>query len=168
MSPEARRTVEEVMVRDPVVVSPEAPLSEFVEIALRASISGAPVVDGSGRVTGVVSLHDVVRAMEPEAGRALAAGGSGPGPDADGVPAREGRRRVGDRPGATGTPGARTVADVMTGSVFTVRPETPVAEAARILAEAEIHRAPVLGGGRLVGLVTTFDLLRALGADAEG
>lgn len=157
--------VEDVMLTDVITVAPGTPLEEFLEIAGREGISGAPVVDESGRSAGVVSLHDVVRELRSETARALSDTEAPPGGD----PAAAGdgdaaRRSVRERPGALsgGSGKPRTVGDVMTASVFSLRPETGVAEAARILADAEIHRAPVLRDGRVVGLVTTFHLLRAL------
>lgn len=161
------RRVADVMLRDPVTVSRATRLEEFVDLAEREGVSGLPVVDGAGRVVGVVSLHDVVGALRTETERALASetGSRSVGVEGlEGDPEEPARRRLGGRPGALGgSPTVpRTVADVMSTSVFSVRPETGVAEAARFLADAEVHRAPVLQDGRLVGLVTSFDLLRAL------
>lgn len=160
-------SVADVMLRDPVTVSRATRLDEFVDLAEREGVSGLPVVDGAGRVVGVVSLHDVVRALRTETEQALAPETGAPPAGlrgSEGDAAESARRRLGGRPGALGgSPTVpRTVADVMSTSVFSVRPETGVAEAARFLADAEVHRAPVLRDGRLVGLVTSFDLLRAL------
>lgn len=164
MSDEPNR-VEDVMLTDVITVAPGTPLEEFLEIAEREGISGAPVVDEAGRPAGVISLHDVVRGLRAETARALAgheagAGGTAEAESGEGAARRSVRERPGALAGESGRP--RTVADVMTGSVFSLRPETGLAEAARILADAEIHRAPVLREGRVVGLVTTFHLLRAL------
>lgn len=163
MVPDPTRVVEDVMIDDPVVVAPDTGLSEFLALAVREGISGAPVVDEAGRVVGIVSLHDVIREIGPDAELALAEPRSSEGGADAGAP----RRRLGVRPGAAaGSPDVpRTVAHVMTASVFSVRPGTGLAEAARCLADAQIHRAPVVRDGRLAGLVTTFDLLRALSAD---
>lgn len=157
--------VEDVMSTQVITVAPETSLRAFLEIAEGEGISGAPVVDEAGRPVGVVSLHDLVRGLGEETARALMDRDARPGGAPAAARGREAARgSVRDRPGALDGEAGRpwTVADVMTSSVFSVRPETGLAEAARILADAEIHRAPVLRDGRVVGLVTTFDLLRAV------
>lgn len=169
MAPDPTRVVEGVMIDDPVAVTPDTALSEFLAIAVREGISGAPVIDEADRVVGIVSLHDVVREIGPDVERALEEPPSGVRASEGRAGAGEPRGRLGDRPGgAAGSPDVpRTVAHVMTASVFSVRPETSLAEAARCLADAQIHRAPVVRDGRLAGLVTTFDLLRALSGETE-
>jgi len=60
-----------------------------------------------------------------------------------------------------------TVGEVMTPTVWAVPPEAPVIDAVRLMVEKQIHRAVVLNGsGKIVGIVTTMDVLRAL-ADGQ-
>ncbi|MBI2154131.1 MAG: CBS domain-containing protein [Candidatus Rokubacteria bacterium] len=54
-----------------------------------------------------------------------------------------------------------TVGDVMTKAVMTVEPERPIEEAARLMLDHRIGALPVMDGGRLVGILTETDLLRA-------
>lgn len=64
-------------------------------------------------------------------------------------------------------PGVR-VRDVMTREVVTLTEDMTVAEAARVLARAGLHRAPVLRDAMVVGMLTRTDLLRPhLRTDAE-
>jgi CBS domain-containing protein len=58
----------DVMAREVATVSPDSTLKEVATILERNGISGAPVVDGSGRVLGVVSETDLV-AASGQAGR---------------------------------------------------------------------------------------------------
>jgi CBS domain-containing protein len=51
------------------------------------------------------------------------------------------------------------VADIMTEDVLTVVPDTPIAEIAERMARDRIHRVVVLDGDKLVGIVTSIDLL---------
>jgi acetoin utilization protein AcuB len=60
-----------------------------------------------------------------------------------------------------------TVGGVMTNSVLVVDPDRPLAEAARIMMEHKIGALPVVEGGRLVGIVTESDFVRAV-ARADG
>jgi CBS domain-containing protein len=52
-----------------------------------------------------------------------------------------------------------TAKDIMTREVITFTPETSVAEAARVLVEKHINGAPVVSGGRIVGVLTQSDLV---------
>lgn len=54
-----------------------------------------------------------------------------------------------------------TAADVMTREIVAVAPETPVSEIANVMLKQHIHRVLVVKDGELVGMITTFDLLRA-------
>jgi CBS domain-containing protein len=58
---------------------------------------------------------------------------------------------------------AQTAEELMTPDPVTVRPDQPVEEAARIIAERRHNRLPVVeDGGKLVGIVTRLDVLDAL------
>jgi CBS domain-containing protein len=52
------------------------------------------------------------------------------------------------------------IKDVMKKRVVTVEPNTPIKDAAHVMAEKKIGCVPVVSGGALVGLVTTTDILR--------
>jgi CBS domain-containing protein len=54
------------------------------------------------------------------------------------------------------------VTDVMTPAVLNIAAEAPVADAARVMLRHGVHRLIVTDGARLVGLVTTMDVMRAL------
>lgn len=55
-----------------------------------------------------------------------------------------------------------TLEQVMSGDLITVTPQTTVHEAAEILCKGQFHCLPVVEDGKLVGMVTTSDLLRYL------
>jgi acetoin utilization protein AcuB len=55
-----------------------------------------------------------------------------------------------------------TVKDVMTRGVITVSEDTPIEEAARIMADKKIGGLPVMDGKRLVGIITETDLFKVL------
>jgi CBS domain-containing protein len=58
--------------------------------------------------------------------------------------------------------GAKTVAEVMKKRVVSVSPDTPVDEIAEILVKKKIKRVPVIDAGKLVGIVSRIDVLRAI------
>ena len=56
-----------------------------------------------------------------------------------------------------------TVADAMSRWVVSVAPETSVVTAARLMTSSRIHRVVVLDRDRLCGVLSTLDLVRAVG-----
>jgi CBS domain-containing protein len=137
----------QVMNRQVVTVTPETSVVDAADIMLRQRISGLPVVDGTGRLVGVVSEGDFIRraaiGTEKERGRwlALLTGAD----DAD-----------------TARAHGRTVGEIMTATPLTIVEDTPLAEVAHMMEAHGIKRLPVLHGDRLVGIVTRSDLLQAV------
>jgi CBS domain-containing protein len=135
--------VSQLMTRDVVTVRPETPLKEVARILETRAISGVPVLDGD-EVVGVVSSGDVLYKER--------------GPLAH----REHAQQDGSKLAA------RTAGDAMTTPPVTVTPSCSVSSAARLLADRGLHRLPVLENGRLVGIITRGDLVRAFTrSDAE-
>jgi CBS domain-containing protein len=56
------------------------------------------------------------------------------------------------------------VSDVMTRGFVSVRPEAPLGEVARTMVDGKLHRVLVTDGEKLVGIITAFDVLRAVAA----
>ncbi len=54
------------------------------------------------------------------------------------------------------------VANVMTRDPISLSPDTPISEAARLLVQHKIGGLPIVADGRLVGIITTSDLLGTL------
>ena len=142
--PMRRPTVETVMTTDVVAVPPDAPFKDVVATLAAHDISGVPVVDGTGRVLGVVTEADLLR--------------------------KEAAARPGERARRPRTKRERldqvraralTAGDAMNVPAITTTPDTPVAEAARTLCRHDVKRLPVVdSAGRLVGVVSRADLLR--------
>jgi CBS domain-containing protein len=152
----------DLMRSDPRTVTPGMRLLDLDRAFLRDRSSGYPVVE-KGRLVGIVTRSDVVRKLAMES---CYAGGI-----ADFC--REAGWIEADDPAASArTEGAAIgeritsakVADVMSRPVVTVSPDTPIAEVAQVLVENGIHRVPVAEGDRLLGWITTFDLVACLAA----
>lgn len=139
--------VEEIMTKDVIAVSPKTPVHEAAELMVDHGISGLPVVDDEGDVVGIVSEGDLILREKPGERmpwwRAFFS-------DAE--------KLARDYQKAHGT----TVAEVMTRSVIKVSPDLPIESVALILDEHKIRRVPVVAGGRLVGIVSRGDLIKAL------
>ena len=124
----------DVMQTGVFTVSPELSLREFERLLTQEDIGGAPVVDGGARVIGIASKTDIVRALGDERPVQLA--------------------EVLDSP--------LTVADIMTERVVTASPQDDVRKVAQQMLDGQLHRVVVADEERVVGLITTFDLLRLL------
>jgi CBS domain-containing membrane protein len=142
-----RISVDSVMTRRVVTIGEEADIHGVARLLSEHGISGAPVVDGKGRVIGMITEADV-----------LAMTGMGKGHTV-----RDLIRHLLGEP-IPGRPIDGTVADVMSSPVISVHPETDIREAARILSEKRIKRVPVVDhDGRLVGIVSRTDVIRITG-----
>lgn len=140
---------QDVMQRDPVTATAEMTIEDAVRRLVSRRISGLPVVDPTGAVVGMLSEGDLLRRAElgTEAKISAWVGWlAGPG--------REAR--------AYARSHARTVGEVMTAPVISVTPETDLTEVAALMESRHIKRLPVLQDGRLVGMLTRHDLVRAL------
>jgi predicted transcriptional regulator len=130
--------VHELMTRDVTTVRPATPIVEAARRLLDGDITAAPVVYEDGRLVGIVSRRDLI------GGREL------PDPRAHLAPLRD----------AEGEP-PHLVREVMTEEVVTVEPDDDTARAARLMIEHGVASLPVRDRGRLVGMISVTDILRA-------
>jgi CBS domain-containing protein len=145
--------VKDVMSADVVSVPPGASLKEAARLMVERRISGLPVVDDAGGVLGVVSEGDL---LVKERGASH---------DARGFLAW----LIGAPDNGWSKLEARVVGEAMTTPAMTIGPERPVAAAATLMLDGDVHRLPVVDRDRrLVGIVTRADLVRAFArTDAE-
>jgi len=145
----------DVMQSEVVTVESSLPAAELEALLDRERISGAPVLDG-GRLVGVVSRADLVGAAAGAEGAADAL--LAYYEDAGGASSSRGERArlVGERAASL------RVRDLMRTDLVTVAPAAPLREVAAKLTERRIHRVLVVEGGRLVGIVSSLDVLRPL------
>jgi CBS domain-containing protein len=147
----------DVMKTPVITVFAGASLLDAYRLFVEEEIHGAPVVDADGRVVGVVSSRDLLRAASEEHDSVVSEAHyyrdllEFSGPDWASGPADFQDRLA-----------ARTVGEIMTVGTFAVGPDTPVSEVARRLRQHAFHRVLVADGGRLLGIVSTFDLIELL------
>ncbi len=143
--------VRDAMTSDVVTVRPDTPLREVASILVEHGISGVPVVGDDGDVVGVVSEGDIlIKERGPERRK--------------GVLARLLDPHRGDR-----KPRARTAGEAMTAPAKTIAPWRSLSAAAAQMLEEGIKRLPVVDSdGKLVGILSRADLVRAFARpDAE-
>jgi CBS domain-containing protein len=141
--------VKDVMSRQIVSIGPEAPVLDAVQLMLQHRISGLPVIDASGNLQGVVTEGDFLRRAETGTQRKRARWIEflmGPGRLAS-----EYVRASGGR-----------VGEVMTPDVHTVTEDTPLEDAVHLMERHRVKRLPVMRDGKVVGIVTRSNLMRAL------
>lgn len=139
----------DVMQREVITVTPETRVEEALRLMARHRISGLPVVDATGAPVGILSEGDLLRRVELGTETRLSAWRAwlaGPGREA----------------GNYARSHARQVSEVMTGSLTCVTPDTDLADVVALMESRRIKRIPVLENGRIAGIITRADLVRAL------
>jgi CBS domain-containing protein len=177
------RTVRDIMNPDIISVRSGTTVEALVQLLDEASISGVPVLDSTGKVVGVVSRTDVVRAAAhsreswaPDSfWEALGTASPATGTDGEGEDEADSAWFLAPESSAWMLPaaafpelglGETSVDEIMTPVAFSVDPGMLVWELADFLVRGRIHRALVVEEDRLVGIVTAFDLLRVMAGDA--
>lgn len=139
----------DIMTQPVITVTPQTKIAEAARLMLQHRISGLPVVDDRDRVVGIVTEGDLLRRSELGTERQrprwveLLIG-----------PGRLARHYVDAH--------ARTVGEVMTENVMSVTPQELLPEIVRLMEKRHVKRVPVIDGGRLVGIVSRANLVRAL------
>jgi CBS domain-containing protein len=138
-------TVAESMRRRPITIDPDAPLGTALAVMIERGVRHLPVVNDAGRLVGMLTDRDVrSAAIAPEL--------------AERLPGRW-RRRM-DRLQQRWE--ALRVRDVMTWDCVTTAPDASLAQAAALMLDGRFGCLPVVERGKLVGILTEHDVLRAL------
>lgn len=142
--------VAEVMRRQVSTVDPDSPITRVVEMLLDKDFTAMPVVDGQGKLVGMISDNDLLtrggmritislkRATDPEFVRGLHESLEDP---------------------------RHKVSEVMTTDVVTVGPAMVLGRAARLMVEKHLKRLPVVDdSGKLLGILSRLDILNTIAA----
>jgi CBS domain-containing protein len=138
----------DVMTHPAITVTPQTTILEAARLMLEQRISGLPVVE-DGAVVGIVTEGDLLRRAET------------------GTAVRRARwlelllgpeRLARDFVQAH----ARKVGEIMTRNIIAVAPQTALSEVVGLMEKHRVKRLPVIDGGRLVGIVSRANLVRAL------
>ncbi|HUB44485.1 MAG TPA: CBS domain-containing protein [Acetobacteraceae bacterium] len=143
----------DVMTPDVITVHPDTPLDQVVTLMLASHISGVPVMDEDSLV-GIISEGDLLRRIElgtqPRRSHLLEAFSS-----TTSLAAEYTRTR------------GRKASEVMTTDVVSVEDTAPVSVIVEVMETYHIKRVPVLCDGKLVGIVSRANLLRALASKLQ-
>ncbi len=144
-------TAADVMTREVATVHPESTVRQAARLMTERRISGLPVVDAKGAVIGMVTEADLLRSDEAAERRRdwwlmMLADGNDLAPEFVAAIAESNR----------------PVAKVMHQGVVSFTETTPLREVAGLISNRDIRRVVVLRDGKLVGIVSGADLVRAL------
>ena len=143
----------DVMTTNVITVGPDTTVQALATLLSERGISGVPVVDNTGKLIGIVSEGDLLHRTETGTERRTTRRRSRwlDSFAADQEAAREYVKEHG-----------RRVGEVMTREVISVNYTTDLADVATLLETKKIKRVPVLRDGKLVGIVSRANLIRAL------
>ncbi|MBK6940215.1 MAG: CBS domain-containing protein [Planctomycetes bacterium] len=153
-------TARDLMVDEVITVDADAPIEEAVRILDEDQVSGLPVIDAAGKLVGMITSHDLAR-IDHERDGGIEARPTEPtladvldeaDDDDDPVRLTEGFADA-------------IVREFMTPAVISVSPSTTLKQICGVLARENIHRVVVTEHGKLLGIVTTTDIVRRLADD---
>jgi CBS domain-containing protein len=145
----------DIMTPAVVTATPEMTIHDAATLFVEHHISGMPVVDADGKVVGIVSQGDLLHRVETGTGRSkrpwwlelLASS-----------PREQAARYVKEH--------GHTVGDVMCDTVISITEDMPLQQIADLMERRHLKRVPVLKDGKLVGIVSRSNLIRALASVA--
>jgi len=130
-------TARDIMTKQVITVTPSTPVMEFARICAEDEVSGAPVVRVDGTLVGIVTKTDLIERLIEDHPRY---GG-------------------GESHIAEGDEDEHQVADIMDEDPATVPPDMTLELLAAEMAQRRIHRLLVTEGDKLLGIITSLDVL---------
>lgn len=144
----------DVMVKDVVTATPDMTVADAVKLLVGHDVSALPVVDGDGRLVGILSeadlLHREELGTEKQRSRWIEAI----------LPAHVLAHEF------TAAHGKK-VSELMTEAVVTAAEDTPIGDIAALMERHRIKRVPIVRDGRIVGIVSRSNLVQALASQSS-
>ena len=145
-------TVNDIMTTDLITLTPDMDIATAGKILLDNRINGAPVMDVSGRLVGILCQSDLIAQQKklpiPTVFTLL-----------DSVIQLSSKKQI-EKQVRKIT--ALTVLDAMTPNPVTVRPDSTLETVAALMVESNFHTLPVLDNDHLVGIIGKEDVIRHL------
>lgn len=144
----------DVMTRDVITVGPNTSVSDIAALFLRRRISGVPVVDGNGKLLGLVSEGDLVRRVET-------------GTDPRHSWWLDLLTESSERAVTYAKTRGKKAEDVMTTTVVTATETTPLRDIASLMERRRIKRVPIMRNSKVVGIVSRANLIQGLASHGD-
>jgi CBS domain-containing protein len=145
----------DIMTGDVASVTPDTTVEDLARLLMERNISGAPVVDKSGMLVGIVTEHDLIKKERrlhiPTVVQIF-----------DAFIYLESSKRFEED---VKKMVAQKVGDILTKDVVTVDEDTTVTEIATIMTDKDRHLLPVMRGDEMVGIIGKRDILKAMTQD---
>ena len=143
---------QDIMTKDVITVTPATTVTELALLLASHKIGGAPVIDSSGALLGVVTESDLIDQKKkihiPTVVTILDSVFYLENPD---KMEKEMKKIAGS-----------TVGDIYSKDPLTVTEDTPLDEIATLMAEKNVHTLPVMQGDTLVGVIGKKDVIKTL------
>jgi CBS domain-containing protein len=136
------------MIKNVKSVHPDNTIKDVVILICTNHISGVPVVDDEGRVAGIISEKDIIKAMYPSYVEFYN----------DPVHSRDFEETEGRYADLM----AGKVEELMNRNVVYSTPDMPILKAASLMILKKIRRLPVVDKGKIVGIVSQGDIHQAI------
>jgi CBS domain-containing protein len=143
---------EDIMTREVYSVSEETEVEELARLFVQRRVNAMPVLDGKGRLRGIVTETDLVRQDKPlHVPKVISL--------FDWVLYLESEKDFREEVQKIT---ARKVGEICSREVVTCTPETPVSDIASLMVEKGAHLIPVVQGDQVVGVVARLDIIRSM------
>jgi CBS-domain-containing membrane protein len=150
-------TAKDIMTKKVITVKPDTSIKELSAILVKNKISGAPVVDASGALVGIVTENDLIsqntRLHIPTVVSFL-----------DAAIYLESSKKFEQE---VNRMTATKVGEICSRNALTITEETTIGDIATIMAEKKVHLLPVVKNGKIVGIVGKRDVVIAVARQAE-
>jgi CBS domain-containing protein len=142
-------TVKEIMTRDVLTAAPDMEIAEAANLLMSKNINGLPVLDGEGRLRGILCRSDIIAQQKklPLPSLFTFLDGYITFSSMKGIE-KEARKIA-----------ALTVADAMTRNPISVSPDSTIETVAALMVDRNFHTLPVVDDGAVVGVVGQSDVL---------
>ena len=150
-------TAKDIMTKDVITVKPDTSIEELASLLVEHQISGAPVVDESGNLYGIVTENDLIsrskRLHIPTVVSFLDAA----------IYLESSKKFEQEVKRLTAT----KVGEICTRKVVTITEDTPIVDIATTMDEKKIYLLPVVRNGKVLGIVGKRDMVKAAARQME-
>jgi CBS domain-containing protein len=150
-------TAKDIMTKDVITVKPGTSVEDLSSLLVKHGISGAPVLDDSGALYGIVTENDLIRQNKrlhiPTVVSFLDAA----------IYLESSKKFEEEVKRVTAT----KVGDICMRKVVTITEDTTVVDIATIMSEKKVYLLPVVKGNKVVGIVGKRDVVKAMARQAE-